>query len=141
VQFTGEASRVYEDDATLAFMNIRQFNQGHVLIIPKQHVETVDQLSAGTAGALFQTTVIVSRAVQRTFQPDGMNIWQSNGAAAGQEVPHVHIHVFPRWRNDGFTGFRYETIPPLVGRARLDNLAQRIRETIDPDAIPSHTDF
>lgn len=135
-----EASRVYEDDTTLAFMNIKQFNEGHVLVIPKAHIETVDQLPLDIAGALFQTTVLISKAVQDTFQPHGMNIWQSNGAAAGQEVPHVHIHVFPRRQDDGFTGFRYPTMPPLVERARLNQLAQRIRNTIDREILSPNMD-
>ena len=141
VQGLSEASRVYEDNATLAFMNIKQFNEGHVLVIPKQHVETVDQLPLEIASALFQTTVIVAKVVQQTFQPEGMNIWQSNGAAAGQEVPHVHLHIFPRRHDDHFSGFRYETMPPLVERAQLDKLAQRIRETINPDVKSSHTEY
>lgn len=116
LQGLSNVSSVYEDDATLAFMNIKQFNEGHVLVIPKQHIETVNQLPLDIASALFQTTVKIADAVQRTFHPEGMNIWQSNGAAAGQEVPHVHIHVFPRRHNDGFTGFRYEIMPPLVER-------------------------
>jgi histidine triad (HIT) family protein len=137
---TSEASRVYEDDTTLAFMNIKQLSDGHVLVIPKQHIETVDQLPLALAGALFQTTVTIARAVQQTFQPEGMNVWQSNGSAAGQEVPHVHVHIFPRRHDDRFSGFRYETMPPLVERARLDVLALQIRHQIDLDPHSSRSE-
>ena len=133
------ASRVYEDDTTLAFMNIRQFNEGHVLVIPRMHVETVDQLSLDIAGTLFQTVVLVAKTVKETFKPDGMNVWQSNGADAGQEVPHVHVHIFPRRHDDGFTGFRYASMPPLVERARLDKLAAEIRRNLRLNSQSSNT--
>lgn len=128
-----ESSHVYEDDATFAFMNPKQLNDGHTLVIPKTHVETVDQLSLEMAGALFRTTVIIARAVQSTFRPEGMNIWQSNGEVAGQEIPHVHIRIFPRRQKDGFRGFWYETMPPSAKRTYLDQLALQIRHQIAED--------
>lgn len=141
VQGLSEASRVYEGQVTLAFMDPHQLNDGHVLIIPKQHFETIDQVPLEIAGALFMTAVIVTRAVQQTFILDGLNIWQSNGAAAGQEVPHVHLHVFPRKVDDGFGAFAYPAPPQNTERPRLDELAQRIRETIDLDPKSSHTEY
>lgn len=122
-----ESSPIYQDALTLAFMNLRQANPGHVLVIPKTHVATLDQLDPHTASALFQTVVKVSQAVQTAFQPDGYNIWQSNHAAAGQEIPHVHIHIFPRAAGDQQLQFYRNTSPEPATRAHLDALAAQIR--------------
>lgn len=121
------ASVVYQDQTTFAFMNIRQGNAGHVLVIPKPHIETVDQLPFDLAGDLFKTVVRVSQAIHQTIKPDGMNLWQSNGEGAGQEIPHVHIHVFPRWDGDDKVQF-YKEFPPHAERAYLDELAEVIKD-------------
>lgn len=120
------ASRVYEDDVTLAFMNLRQGSPGHVLVIPKAHIETIYEMDAATAARLFQTVTQVAGVLRRVFAPDGLNIWQSNGAAAGQEIPHVHIHLLPRSAGDDLVQF-YTRTPPAADRATLDALAARIR--------------
>lgn len=124
------ASVVYEDDAALAFMDLRQPNPGHVLVIPKTHVETVYELDQKTAAGLFQAVVLTARAVRRTLQPPGLNISQSNGVVAGQEVFHVHIHLMPRQRGDRL--FRmYSRRPAYPERAVLDQLAITIRSGFD----------
>lgn len=124
------ASIVYEDAVTLAFMNLRQANPGHVLVIPKMHVVTVDVLPVEIAGPFFEAVVRVVRAVQSTFAPPGLTLWQSNGAAAGQEIPHVHVHILPRRPGDKAVTF-YPQLPPTEPRAVLDHLAAQIRRTLE----------
>ncbi len=124
------ASIVYEDALTLAFMNLRQANPGHVLVIPKMHVVTVDALPLEIAGPLFETVVQVAHAVQATFTPPGLSLWQSNGVVAGQEIPHVHVHILPRRPGDGAVTF-YPQPPPTAPRAVLDHLAAQIRRTLE----------
>jgi len=121
-----EASLVYEDEWTLAFMNLRQGNPGHVIVIPKAHIETIDELEPELASALFRTVVKVAQGIKLALLPDGMNIWQSNGVAAGQEIPHVHFHLFPRLLNDNRVRF-YTQLPPLAERRYLNELAEQIR--------------
>ena len=123
------ASLVYEDDATLAFLDLRQPNPGHVLVVPKVHVPMLDQLPLDVAARLIQTVVLVTGAVRRGFAPDGINVWQSNGVAAGQEVFHVHLHVFPRRAGDDCLRI-YPEAPPTPARAELDRLAARLRSAI-----------
>jgi histidine triad (HIT) family protein len=123
------SSLVFEDAATVAVMDLRQTNPGHVLVLPRHHVATLDETPPDVAAALMQTVVRMTGAVRRAFEPDGVNIWQSNGVAAGQEVFHVHVHVFPRWTDDGH--FRiYPGRAPDTARETLDELAHRLRQNL-----------
>ena len=123
------ASRVYEDEAALAFMNLRQANPGHVLVVPRAHLVTLDQLPPDIAARLFQAVVLVARAVRHCFAPDGLSVWQSNGIAAGQAIFHVHVHVFPRRAGDGLLSV-YPELPACEERATLDRLAAQLRAAI-----------
>ncbi|MEW8979547.1 MAG: DUF4269 domain-containing protein [Symbiobacterium sp.] len=126
----GEASRVYEDPYTVAFMNIRQANPGHVLVIPKRHVEQVFDLDDDLAGRLGRTVARVSRAVRAAFGVTDLNVFQNNGEAAGQEMFHVHFHLFPRRQGDGLFRVYPGHLPPPQPREVLDALAERIREEL-----------
>ena len=92
---------VYEDAHTIAFMDAGQVNPGHVIVATKAELATVLELSDELAAALFVTVAKVARAVERAFRPDGITILQANKAAGWQTVPHVHVHVLPRYANDG----------------------------------------
>ena len=95
------ASIVYEDDATLAFMDLGQVNPGHVLVACKAHAQNVYQLDDAQAAAVFRTAARVARAVRAAFDPPGLSIYQANGSPAGQTVFHFHLHVLPRHDGDG----------------------------------------
>jgi histidine triad (HIT) family protein len=124
------ASHVYENEATLAFMNLRQANPGHVLIVPKAHVETIYDLTELQAAQLFQMVVLVSRAIRQSLQPGGLSLFQANEAASQQEVLHVHFHLLPRWHGDGLLRF-YPEVPPHMSRFELDDLAGLIKSAIE----------
>jgi histidine triad (HIT) family protein len=124
------ASVVYEDEDTLAFMDLHQAHPGHVLIIPKKHVETIDQLTPNLASALFPVVVLLSRAVKAAFKPDGLSVFQSNGQAAMQEIPHVHIHIIPRYYHDGIMRFYTKGAPTITERENLDKWAAQIRDQL-----------
>lgn len=127
----GEASAriISEDDLTLALVDSRQPRRGHCLVVPKTHVENVFELDATTGGAVMATAVRVARAVRVAFQPEGLSLWQSNGAAAGQEVPHFHLHVLPRWVDDGLLRI-YPTRPPTPAGSQLDEQLGEIRSAL-----------
>lgn len=95
------AAKVYEDDLTVAFMDIGQVNPGHVLVACKRHAETVLELTPEEAAAAMQTAQRIARAAHQAFAPDGITLFQANGAAGGQTVRHFHIHVLPRHDGDG----------------------------------------
>ena len=95
------AARVYEDELTLAFMDIGQVTPGHVLVATRRHAATLLDLTADEAAAVMQTAQRMARAQQAAFAPDGITLLQANGAAGGQTVFHFHMHVLPRHEGDG----------------------------------------
>ena len=88
--------KVYEDDKTLAFMDVMPQADGHVLVIPKENAENIFDLSPDGAAALVKTTQKVAKAVKKSLGVSGLMVAQLNGAAAGQSVFHVHFHIIPR---------------------------------------------
>ena len=95
--------KLYEDEQCLAILDIFPVNLGHLLVIPKAAAVTVPELDPALAAHLFAVGARMSKVV-RTKAPrcEGVNFWISDGAPAGQEVPHVHLHVIPRFAGDGF---------------------------------------
>jgi len=94
------ASKIFEDKDMLCFLDILPINKGHVLVIPKKHAETVLQCDSEIWEKLMGRAKVIVGAIKQSLNPDGINIFVNNGKAAGQEVPHLHIHVVPRFRND-----------------------------------------
>ena len=88
--------KVYEDEHTLAFMDINPANDGHCLVIPKEHARDLFAISEHAVAAVVQSARRVACAVQETLEPDGLNLVQCNGPATGQSVYHFHMHVLPR---------------------------------------------
>ncbi|KAF1722997.1 HIT family protein [Pseudoxanthomonas wuyuanensis] len=123
---TAPASLVAETAQAIAFLDLRQPVPGHVLVIPRQHVETIYTLEPGTAAEVMQLAVRVAKALRACFDPPGLNLWQSNGQAGGQEVPHFHLHLQPRLHRDGLLRLYPGGLPPPASRARLDDLAAQL---------------
>ena len=118
------AAIVYEDEHVIAFMDAGQVNPGHVLVATKRQVVTVMELSEAEAAHLFAVATRVAKAVQAKFRPEGMTLLQTNQPAGWQTVPHVHVHVLPRYANDGAELVWPRKDPPL---AELQALAARIQ--------------
>lgn len=125
------SARVFEDELTLAFMDLGQVNPGHVLVASKRHAATLFDLTPDEAAAMMRTAQRIALAVRAAFDPDGVMLLQANGAVAGQTVGHVHLHVVPRHAGDGidFTWPRKEP-----GPAALAQYAERLRVVIQSDA-------
>ena len=107
------AAIVYEDDLVLAFMDAGQVNPGHVLVATQQQVETLMELDEAVVAHLFAVASRVAKAVQQTFNPEGMTLLQTNRPAGWQTVPHVHVHVLPRYEGDGADLVWPRKDPPL----------------------------
>jgi histidine triad (HIT) family protein len=118
------ATVVHEDEQTLAFMDLGQVNPGHVLVALKAHAENIYALDEAQAAAVFATAARVARAIRGAFAPQGLSVYQANGAAAGQTVFHLHVHLVPRYDADGMAFTWPAKNPP---REKLEDYAARIR--------------
>jgi histidine triad (HIT) family protein len=94
------AAKIYEDDQTLAFLDINPATRGHALVICKEEYPDLLSVPPDLLAAVMQTTQKVARAITEALKPDGYNVMQNNGSAAGQEVFHYHVHIVPRWEGD-----------------------------------------
>lgn len=95
------ATKVYEDADVLAFMDIGPVIKGHTLVIPKQHFDPITETPEPVLAKLLAVVKRIAAAQMSGLKADGVNVMQSNGAAAGQVVPHIHFHVIPRFATDG----------------------------------------
>jgi len=125
------ASIVFEDETTMAFMDIRPMIPGHTLVIPKSHAAYLEDLPKDSSGPILETARKVAAALRRSgLRCEAVNLWLANGRAAGQEVFHVHFHVLPRFHGDGFgirAGPDYGRMPE---RAEIESTAEKIRHAI-----------
>ena len=124
------AVTVWEDDHVLAFMDVFPQSEGHVLVISRTSLarnllEVEPEVLARLTAAVQRT----ARAVDRALSPDGISIMQFNGAAGGQSVFHLHVHIIPRWTN---RSLKEHGDGPMAGAAALRPLADRIAAALDP---------
>jgi histidine triad (HIT) family protein len=108
-------------------MDIGQVNPGHVLVAVKPHVENIYGLDDALAAAVFQTAARMARAVKKAYTPEGVTLYQANGAAAGQTVYHFHLHLVPRYDKDGMRLIWPAKNPP---REQLEADAAKIRNAL-----------
>ena len=118
---------VSETDLTLTFVAPMRQQPGRVLVVSKRHVPTLLDLTDDEAAAIMRDTRRAALAVTRAFEPDGLTVYQNNGVASGQEIPHVHMHVVPRYHDDGGANPARGPAMPYEERAEV---AARIRRFI-----------
>lgn len=116
--------KVFEDDQTLAFMDINPLNSGHCLVVTKTHAANLFEVPPEDLRAAIATAQRVALAIRDGLKPDGLNMLQANGAAAFQSVPHFHLHLIPRWNNDG-KGFDWKMVPG--NREQIMKAGERLR--------------
>ena len=123
------ATILYEDDDTLAFMDIGPIIKGHVLVIPKLGYDPITETPDEVLAKLMSVAKRIAAAQMKSLGADGVNILQNNGEAAGQEVPHIHLHIIPRFKNDGhhwnWNPKSYESMD------EMNTLAEKIREGLE----------
>ena len=120
--------KIYDDDATLAFMDINPLNNGHCLVVTKRHAATIWDAEVADLQAAIATARKIAIALVAAVKPDGLNMLQANGAAAFQSVPHFHLHLIPRWVRDG-KGFDWKLVPG--DRAQITAAGDKIRAALD----------
>jgi histidine triad (HIT) family protein len=121
----GALSPVYEDEHVLAFLDVAPVNPGHLLVIPKRHRASLDELDEETGIQLFRVAQRLAGAVRQAgVRCEGVNLLVADGAAAGQEVFHIHLHVIPRFQGDRFKIDADWNIQSC--RTELDEIANQI---------------
>jgi histidine triad (HIT) family protein len=136
------SSMIYRDEHCTAFMDIQPVNPGHLLVIPNHHATYLADLDEDTGAHMFRVAQQLAQTLRKSeIKCEGVDLFLADGEAAGQEIFHVHLHIIPRYKGDGF-GFRfgpeYHNRP---ARSELDAIAHTIREVLSlpPDDMAPHT--
>lgn len=126
------SSKVYEDNVCVVFMDIQPVNPGHVLVVPKNHMTDLSDLPSSTGMHIFQIAQQVAlKLPDSNLRCEGVNLILAHGEAAGQDVFHVHLHVIPRYKGDGF-GFKFgPNYRNLPKREELDTIAAQIKQQLE----------
>ncbi len=125
---TAPASIAYADSTAVAFLDINPMTPGHLLVVPRVHADGLAELDAETGAQVWRVGQRLAAALRRSsMRTDGVNFYLADGAAAGQEVWHVHLHVIPRWKGDGIKiGYK----PGRPARADLDGNAADLQTAL-----------
>lgn len=119
--------KLLEDESTIAFMDINPVNRGHALAVAKGHWPTVDVIPADALAAVARTAQKVAKAAIKALAPEGVNLVQANGTAAGQSVPHLHIHVMPRRPGDDLS-LNWTPVPGNM--SEIEAVANKLRAAL-----------
>ena len=96
---------VLEDELSVAFLDVRPAARGHTLVVPRAHVEHLWDADPDSAAAVMRTAHGAAALLRDRLAPDGLTLRQNTGEASGQQVPHLHLHLVPRWHGDGTIGW------------------------------------
>lgn len=121
------SATVYEDSVCRVILDVNPANKGHALIIPKEHFDNIYSIDAETAAKIFTIATEVAKAQKAELNPDGLNILQNNGEAAGQTVFHFHMHLVPRYIKDNVI---MTWIPGKADTEELSTLSKALRKRI-----------
>lgn len=125
VQKQAPSSIIFEDDKVMAFLDIRPVNEGHTLVIPKDHYIDIYEIPQELIGQVHIVTKTVSLAVKQAVNAEGISIIQQNGKAAGQDIFHLHVHIIPRYHGQKMTSFHELK---TVENEKLDQTATKIKQ-------------
>ncbi|WP_058308216.1 HIT family protein [Gracilibacillus massiliensis] len=120
---------VYENDYITCILDHAPFNEGHTLILPKQHFVDVEELDNETASSIMSASILLSKALKQLFKPDGITVTQNGGIF--NELTHYHMHVVPRYENQSFSGFYNEDAVLDKNIKELSDTTNLLREVID----------
>jgi histidine triad (HIT) family protein len=122
--------KIYEDALVLAFLDVNPLSHGHILVIPKEPAETLDQLSDDASAAIGRVLPRLCRAMKKITGVQAFNVLENNGSGANQAVFHVHFHIIPKPDADQGLGIRWvpRKLDPAVGAELAKQLADAVRE-------------
>ncbi|MDK2891762.1 HIT family protein [Methanohalophilus sp.] len=117
--------KIYEDDFVIAFLDINPVSRGHTVVIPKIHIGSFTEMKPDDAARLFASVNRVTKKLLKALDAPAANVGLNNGKIAGQIVPHVHVHIIPRYENDG-GGSMHSIVSAEVDTDEIEELASRI---------------
>ena len=117
---------IYEDEKTVAVLDVNPRSLGHSMVLPKIHAENILDLPDKEIEGVFKVVKKVAGILKKTFKPDGFTIGINHGKASGQVVDHLHIHIIPRWHGDG--GGSMHSVINNPTEESLEEIARKIRE-------------
>jgi histidine triad (HIT) family protein len=122
------AVKVLDEELVVVFMDINPSGRGHMLVVPKNHAENIFEIPESDLAALIKAVKRCAGAAKDALRAEGVTILQLNGKASDQIVPHLHVHVIPRWENDGLSISTWEMKPGDM--EEIQAIARKIRENI-----------
>ncbi|UCF71971.1 MAG: HIT family protein [Deltaproteobacteria bacterium] len=122
------AVKVLDEELVLAFMDINPASRGHLLVIPKNHAENIFEISESDLSAVTKAVKRCARAAKEALNAGGITVLQLNGKASDQVVPHLHVHIMPRWENDGLPVSSWEMEPGDM--EEIKDIARKIKERL-----------
>lgn len=122
------SSTVYEDDLFRVILDLSPATKGHALILPKKHMANIFEMDEETAEKVFVLASRIAKAMKEALNCDGLNIVQNNGEIAGQTVFHFHMHIIPRYNDDGQ---QINWIPKTSEAAERDMIAEQIKNALN----------
>jgi len=123
------ANIIYEDHDTLAFLDIHPLAPGHTVVVPKIHAKNITELPEEIASLTFLTVKRVSDIIHASLKPEGFTIGINDGVGGGQGIPHLHIHIIPRWQNDG--GGNLHKIVHNPPTEKIESIASKIKSQLN----------
>ncbi|MEK7147050.1 MAG: HIT family protein [Patescibacteria group bacterium] len=120
-----KAEIIYEDNEAIAFLDNSPRAPGHTMVLPKQHAETILELDDNLIRPVFHAVKITASFIKKTLKPDGFTIGINHGKASGQVIDHLHIHIIPRWQNDG--GSSIHNVVDNQPRESIEEIGRKIR--------------
>jgi len=115
---------IYEDNSVIGFLDINPQAPGHTIVIPKDHVENILELTPKKIGPFFDAVQKITNNLKKGLSPDGFTIGINQGEASGQTIPHLHVHIMPRFQNDG--GGSLHCVVNNPPKRNLDEIARKI---------------
>lgn len=117
------ASKIYEDEHTYAFLDINPTNPGHALVVPKEHAVNIYDISDDALCSVMKTAKKLAPVIKKAVGADGVNIMMNNERAAGQIIDHAHVHIVPRFNDDGFRHWKGVSYK----EGEIEQMAEKIR--------------
>ncbi|HEY7109148.1 MAG TPA: HIT family protein [Nitrososphaeraceae archaeon] len=128
-----KAEIIYHDSSFVALLDKYPFSSGHSLVIPRKHYEDLLKMPKEEVGYLYSTVSVIASAISKALNPEGLNIGQNNGRAANQIIPHVHVHIIPRFKHDIISG-RWPS-RHLAHDLELQEISGKIRSVLATTSI------